>query len=66
MVARDTYGDWEARGAPWAHEAAAKEVERRLSKSPPRPPQESVAAALDDIMKREARAAGLSQLPAVD
>ncbi len=66
LVARDTYGDWEARGAPWAHEEAAKEVDRRLSKCPPRPPAADVTRALDDIMRREARAAGLSELPAVD
>lgn len=66
LVARDTYGDWEARGAPWAHEQAEKEVERRLSKCPPRPPAADVASTLDEIMRREARAAGLSVLPAVD
>ena len=66
LVARDTYGDWEARGAPWAHEQAEKEVERRLSKCPPRPPAADVVRALDEIMRREARAAGLSDLPAVD
>ncbi len=63
LVARDTYGDWEARGAPWAHVEAAKEVERRLAKSPPHPPNPDLARALDEIMLREARAAGLSQLP---
>lgn len=66
LVARDTYGDWEARGAPWAHDEAAKEVERRLTKCPPRPPAPDVASALDEIMRREVRAAGLSELPAVD
>ena len=66
LVARDTYGDWEARGAPWADEVAAKEVERRLAKCPPRPPADDVIRALDEIMQREARAAGLSELPAID
>ena len=66
LVARDTYGDWEARGAPRADEVAAKEVERRLSKSPPRPPAADVTPALDEIMRREARAAGLSELPAIE
>jgi trimethylamine--corrinoid protein Co-methyltransferase len=66
LVARDTYGDWEARGAPWAHEQAAKEVERRLSKCPRRLPPADVTRALDEIMQREARAAGLSELPAMD
>lgn len=65
LVARDTYGDWEARGAPWADEAATKEVERRLAKSPSRPPDPGVTRSLDEIMLREARAAGLAQLPAV-
>jgi trimethylamine--corrinoid protein Co-methyltransferase len=66
LVARDTYGDWEARGAPWAHEEAAREVGRRLSKCPPRLPAEGVTRALDEIMRREARAAGLSDLPAAE
>ena len=66
LVARDTYGDWEARGAPWAHEEAAKEVERRLSKCPPRPPSPDVTHALDEIMRHEARAAGLSELPSLE
>jgi trimethylamine--corrinoid protein Co-methyltransferase len=66
LVTRDTYGDWESRGAPWAHEAAAKEVDRRLAKSPPRPPSADIARALDEIMLREARSAGLSALPAGD
>ncbi len=65
-VARDTYGDWEARGAPRADEVAAKEVERRLSKSPPVPPPADVVRALDEIMRREARAAGLPELPAAE
>ncbi len=66
LVARDTYGDWEARGAPWAHEEAAKEVERRLSKCPPRPPSPDVTHALDGIMRHEVRAAGLSELPSLE
>jgi len=45
---------------------AAKEVERRLSKCPPRPPAADVTRALEEIMLREARAAGLSNLPAID
>jgi trimethylamine--corrinoid protein Co-methyltransferase len=66
LVARDTYGDWEARGAPWAHEQAAKEVERLLARSPIRPPKDAVSRALDEIMLREARAAGMERLPGVD
>ena len=66
LVARDTYGDWETRGAPWAHEAAAGEVDRRLAKSPPRPPGPGIGSALDEIMFREARSAGLSKLPTFD
>ncbi len=65
LVTRDTYGDWEMRGAPWAHEAAAKEVERRLAKSPPKPPSPDLSRALDEIMLHEARAAGMEKLPAV-
>ena len=66
MVARDSYGDWEARGAPRADQAAAAEVERRLAKSPVRPPADEIARALDGIMLCEARATGLSELPDID
>ncbi|MGE5345298.1 MAG: trimethylamine methyltransferase family protein [Acidithiobacillales bacterium] len=66
LVARDTYGDWESRGARWAHEEAAMEVERRLATSPSRPPSPDLARALDEIMLREARAAGMATLPVVE
>lgn len=66
LVTRDTYGDWEARGAPWAHEQAEKEVERRLAKCPPHSPAADVTHALDEIMRREVRAAGLPELPAAE
>ncbi len=66
LLARDTWGDWEARGAPRADQAAAKEVERRLAKCPARPPADDVVRALDGIMEREARSAGISGLPSFD
>ena len=66
LVARDTWGDWEARGAPRADQAAAKEVERRLAKCPARPPADDVVRELDGIMEREARSAGLPGLPSFD
>ena len=49
-----------------ADEHQPAEVERRLAKSPVRPPADEIARALDGIMLCEARATGLSELPDID
>lgn len=63
LVTRDTYGDWAARGSPYAHVSATAEVERRLAKAsvPPLPPD--AARRLDEIMLAEARQWGMDRLP---
>jgi trimethylamine---corrinoid protein Co-methyltransferase len=59
VVDRQTYGDWEATGAKWAHERAQAEVARRLAAPPPPPPAAAVGEALDAIVLEEARRFGV-------
>jgi trimethylamine--corrinoid protein Co-methyltransferase len=63
VVDRGSYGDWDALGAPWAHQRAQREVVRRLAahEDPPLAPE--IAAALDALMLAELRAAGVEDLP---
>jgi trimethylamine--corrinoid protein Co-methyltransferase len=63
VVDRDTYGDWEQKGAKWAHERASAEVTRLLEKTEVPPLPDTVDAALGEIMFAEARRAGLDALP---
>jgi trimethylamine--corrinoid protein Co-methyltransferase len=60
VVDRQTYGDWEAGGARWAHERAAAEVARRLAAPPAAPLDPAVAEALDAIMVAEAERFGVA------
>jgi trimethylamine--corrinoid protein Co-methyltransferase len=63
VIDRDTYGDWEAKGAKWAHERAAAEVARQLEKLAPAPLDADVDAGLCEIMFAEAKRFGLDALP---
>lgn len=63
LVDRDTYGDWEAKGAKWAHQRAADEVQRRLEQCEVPPLPESVDGALSEIMFAEAQRHGMDALP---
>ncbi len=63
LVDRGSYGDWEAAGAIDAAERADAEVERLLGRPDAEGLPDDVAAELDAIMAREAKAAGLDALP---
>jgi trimethylamine--corrinoid protein Co-methyltransferase len=63
LIVRDTYLDWEGKGAAYAHQSAVGEVARRLSKSDVPPLDPAVARALDEIMSAEARRYGMTALP---
>ncbi len=63
LVDRDTYGDWEQKGAKWAHQRAADEVARLLGKHVPAPLAPQTAQELDAIMLAEAQRHGLEALP---
>lgn len=63
LVVRDTYGDWEARGAEYAHQSATAEVARRLAKAAVPPLPADVSRTLDGIMSHEAGRYGMGQLP---
>jgi trimethylamine--corrinoid protein Co-methyltransferase len=64
LVDRDTYLDWEGKGARWAHERAAEEVTRRLGQADVPALGPEVDAALGAIMLDEARRHGATALPA--
>lgn len=63
LVDRDTYHDWEAAGARWAHTRAADEVAARLEKSAVPPLAAAIDAELGAIMFAEAKRYGLDTLP---
>jgi len=63
VIDRDTYGDWEAKGANWAHSRAASEVHRRLERAEPAPLPQDTAGELEKIMTAEATRFGLAELP---
>jgi len=63
LIDRESYGDWEARGARSALERAREEVERRLAGATSRLPDADRDAALVSIMTLEARRSGLDALP---
>jgi len=63
VVDRDTYGDWETKGAKWAHERAVDEVQRRLERAEIPPLADEVDAALGEIMFAEAKLHGMDALP---
>jgi trimethylamine---corrinoid protein Co-methyltransferase len=63
LVDRDTYLDWEGKGAKWAHQRAADELERGLERMVVPPLEPSVDAALCDIMFAEAKRHGVDTLP---
>jgi trimethylamine---corrinoid protein Co-methyltransferase len=63
LVDRDTYLDWEGKGAKWSHQRAAEEVERRLERIEVPPLEPSVDAALGEIMFAEAKRHGVDALP---
>jgi len=58
LVDRDTYGDWEANGARWAHERAREEVSRRLAQ-PAVPLPADLGRELDEIIVAEATRLGV-------
>jgi trimethylamine--corrinoid protein Co-methyltransferase len=64
LIDRDTYTDWEAKGALSARQRAAKEVAKRLALVEDPPLKKDVSDALDRIMDAEASRAGLNVLPA--
>ncbi|MGD8376450.1 MAG: trimethylamine methyltransferase family protein [Acidobacteriota bacterium] len=66
VIDRETYGDWEAGGARWAHDRAAAEVRRRLEAPPPPPLPPEVERELAAIMGAEATRCGLARLPPLD
>ena len=63
LVDRDTYGDWERKGAAWAHERAGAEASRLLASNEATPLGGDAGEALESIMLAEARRAGLERLP---
>jgi len=65
VIDRGSYGDWEAGGGKSSQARAAAEVERMLRHAAPTPLPADTAAALDEIMHREAAAWNLAKLPAV-
>lgn len=64
LIDRETFTDWEARGAQSARQRAAAEVRRRLARAEDPPLAPELAAELDRIMEGEAERAGLAELPA--
>ena len=63
LVDRDTYLDWETKGAKWAHQRAAEKVARRLERIDVPALDPSVDGALGEIMFAEAKRHGLDALP---
>jgi trimethylamine--corrinoid protein Co-methyltransferase len=63
LVDRGSYGDWESAGAKPAAERAADEVERILAKSDDARLDEERHSRIAEVMKGEARRAGLAALP---
>jgi len=58
LVDRQSYGDWEAKGATSALDRAREEVARRLERATIPAPAPKVEAALREIMQREAARVG--------
>lgn len=63
LIDRASYGDWESTGAQTAEQRAAEEVERLLAKSAVPPLSAEVDGELTAIMRAEASAFGMSELP---
>ena len=62
LIDRSSYGDWAANGAKPADVRARERVEQILAEQPGSPPTDDEAAALHEIMRAEARKAGLDEL----
>jgi len=62
-IDRSTYGDWESRGAPSAHEVARAAVQKILGKGNPAPLDDKLRRELDRLIIADARAAGMELAP---
>lgn len=60
LIDRDTWADWASRGARTASVRAREDVARRLAGAAGTPAPPALEQALDEIMEREARRAGVS------
>ncbi len=65
VLDRGSYGDWELGGAQWAHERAARQVQKRLKKDRGAAMEPELAAELDGLMLAELAAFGVEELPGV-
>ena len=63
LIDRDTWADWEAKGALDAAARARAEVTRRLAKETGSPAPDPLAAELDRIMLAEVSRYGMTRLP---
>ena len=63
LIDRESYGDWDAKGAKAADTRAREQVETMLAGEAGSPPTEDQARALREIMLAEVRKAGADELP---